>query len=266
MRKIAIAAMVLVTTIVSTQAKQAPAHEELQRHIIGISWEWDGNSEETICFQADGYIEHSDWSARGLLTSWQVIDAKTILLKVEKGRSRDLYAILTFSDDYTSFSGFNFHGGSKLRVSRKLDHRLNAGRLDIAGPTAVLPEPGWSDLAVEKEIEVLEKQIVIGQSTPYLEVHSVKVHRDLTKTRCCIAMKFISREFSGAALELSLLDETGGVLGHATHFEEVGPELLIVPGHNLDLRREWDTWRAIWLDFPLEARNAIKFRLVVSSK
>jgi len=114
----------------------------------------------------------------------------------------------------------------------------------------------------------MEKQIVISQSTPYLEVVSVKVHKDLTKTRCCIGMKFTSREIKGAILELSLLDKSGGVLGHARHFEEIGPaEQVIVPGHNLDMISEkWDAGRAIWLDFPQAAIKAVKFRLVVSSK
>ncbi len=268
MRKIAIAALVLVSTIISIQAEHPPAHEELQSRIIGTSWEWDGNAGEPICFQADGSIGHPGWSDRGLITSWQVTDTKTILLKVEKGRSRDLYAILTFSDDYASFSGFNFHGGAKLQISRKLDHSLKTDLSNIKGPEEVLPESGKPDLVAEKEIEVLEKEIDVGQSTPYLEVLSVKVHKDLTKTRCCIGMKFTSRKIKGAMLELSLMDKAGGILGHARHFEEVGPsEQVIVPGHNLDMISEkWDTGRAIWLDFPQAAIKAVKFRLVVSSR
>jgi len=133
MRKIAIATLVIVATIVSIQAEQPPAHEELQRRVIGTSWEWDGNSGETISFQADGYIKNPSWDDRSLITSWQVIDVKTILLKIEKGRSRDLYAILTFSDDYSSFSGFNFHGGAKLQESRKLDNSLKNRSLRYKG-------------------------------------------------------------------------------------------------------------------------------------
>lgn len=263
MRKITIAVLVLFVIIISIRAEQSPEREELQGRIIDTVWEWNGSSDESIYFQPDGYIGHTGWSERGLITSWQVIDAKTVFLKVEKGRSRDLYAILTFSDDCTSFSGYNFHGGAKLRISRELDLRLETGLDEIKNPQEILQEFGKPELVIEKEIEELEKDIVISQSTQDLEIHSVKVHKDLTKTRCCIGMKFTSRKIKGAMLELSLLDRDGGILGNARHFEEVGPELIIVPGHNLDMKREWDTWRAIWLDFPMDAGNAVKFRLVV---
>lgn len=95
--------------------------ENFSGKIAGSYWEWDGSSGERAFFQADGYVEHPGWTARGLLTSWQLVDGHTILLLVEKGRTNDLYAILLLAEDYHSFSGHNFHGGSRLAKSQRLN-------------------------------------------------------------------------------------------------------------------------------------------------
>ena len=68
----------------------------------------------------NGYVEHPGWTARGLLTRWDAVDGHTVILRVVKGRDHDLYAVLLFADDFGSFGGYNFHGGSTLRESHRL--------------------------------------------------------------------------------------------------------------------------------------------------
>jgi hypothetical protein len=143
--------LALITSILTGQARQVESRENLQLHIIGTAWEWDGNYGETISFKKDGFIKHPVWSKRGLITSWQVIDTRTVLLKVEKGRSRDLFAVLTFSEDYASFSGFNFHGGAKLRLSKKLDRITSTAEKD--SPASLFMQKA------EAEVKILYKNV-----------------------------------------------------------------------------------------------------------
>jgi hypothetical protein len=75
----------------------------------GKTWEWSEN--DRIKFKEDGNVENRGWTTRGLETTWKVIDAHTVLLHIERGRPNRFYAILTFSPDFTSYTGFGFDGG-----------------------------------------------------------------------------------------------------------------------------------------------------------
>lgn len=85
-------------------------NDGLWHRVANTSWQWDGSSGETVLFGSDGYVQQSGWAARGLITKWTIVDCHTIVLRVEKGRDRDLYAILLFDDDFSSFAGYNFYG------------------------------------------------------------------------------------------------------------------------------------------------------------
>ena len=95
---------------------------ELNQHIRGTKWQWDGNGGEVVVFAANGYIEHEGWTQRGLVTRWEVIDKRTVRLTIERGRTQDKYAFLIFNDDITSYGGINFHRGDKLHTSTRLDN------------------------------------------------------------------------------------------------------------------------------------------------
>ena len=92
----------------------------LRDRISNSCWQWDGRSGETIRFDENGYVGHPGWLARGLVTRWEIVDGHSVLLRVEEGRTRDLYAILLFSDDFSSFSGYSFHGRSRLAESHRI--------------------------------------------------------------------------------------------------------------------------------------------------
>ena len=104
----------------SVKGQSCGSREELKEHVTSFLWQWDGDVGEKIIFNGNGYIEHPGWTRRGLVTKWEVIDRRTVLLEIESGRSRDLYAVLVFSEDMSSFEGFNFHGGARLRKSISL--------------------------------------------------------------------------------------------------------------------------------------------------
>jgi hypothetical protein len=99
---------------------QPATGQELREHLLGTRWQWDGTAGEIITFKEDGFIECKEWTRRGLFTSWVVIDRRTVLLTIERGRDNDRYAVLTFNDDMSAFNGFDFHRAGKLATSRRL--------------------------------------------------------------------------------------------------------------------------------------------------
>jgi hypothetical protein len=90
----------------------------LDKTIRGTVWTW---GEETLQFRPDGAAINAVWTAQGLVTSWSVIDRRTVLLYIERGRGHDRYAILTFSPNMDTYSVFGFDGkGRPFPVNRQL--------------------------------------------------------------------------------------------------------------------------------------------------
>ena len=111
-------------TLVDSTFEKGQDHDsgkQLNEHIANSLWQWDGDGGEKIFFNGNGYIENQVWTSRQLITRWETIDRRTVLLEIESGRTRDLYAVLVFSEDLSSFNGFNFHGGSRLNTSFRLE-------------------------------------------------------------------------------------------------------------------------------------------------
>lgn len=94
----------------SQQGKTARAvgtAKALRRHLVGTKWEW---SAEALQFLSDGTVRHPGWQSRGLVTTWEAIDRRTAILRIARGRNVNLHAILTFSDDLTSYDAIDFEG------------------------------------------------------------------------------------------------------------------------------------------------------------
>ncbi len=117
MRMSVIALMGLLAANVASAVESADPCRPLREHLRGTKWQWDGGGGEVVTFADSGYVEHEGWNKRGLITRWDVVDRRTVLLRIERGRSHDLYAVLKFDDDMTSYNGFNFHGGARLKTS-----------------------------------------------------------------------------------------------------------------------------------------------------
>lgn len=121
MKKImALAVIMILTTSQSFCVQKHCDIFKLQDVLKGSIWEW-GGSKEKIEFKNNGYIGNSKWERRGLATSWKVIDEHTVILIVTKGRRMDRYAVLIFNDDFSNYSGYDFHKNGKLKTSKRVD-------------------------------------------------------------------------------------------------------------------------------------------------
>lgn len=116
-------ALVLIVTVAAALSVLAEAgtevEDKLERLLSGTTWEWGGTREQ-IQFKTNGFVGHPGWERRGLTTSWKVIDEHTVLLTVTKGRSKDLYSILTFNKDMTEYTGYDFHNNQRHKVSKQI--------------------------------------------------------------------------------------------------------------------------------------------------
>lgn len=88
----------------------------LQASLVGTAWQWTPT--ETIQFNADGTVTNAGWP--GLTTTWKVIDRRTVLLFIERGRSNDRYAILSFTPDASAYSAYGFGGEQPGTEYRKV--------------------------------------------------------------------------------------------------------------------------------------------------
>jgi hypothetical protein len=89
--------------------------EDLRKYLIDTVWTWD----EGLRFKADGYVEQKQWTSAGLVTKWEAIDRRTVLLWIEKGREENRYAVLTFSEDLSELRGFDFNGKDRLPALKR---------------------------------------------------------------------------------------------------------------------------------------------------
>ena len=144
--------VILAAMQLALGAENGPPTTELLSHITNSRWQWDGTGGEAVVFKEDGYVEHDGWTRRGLLTRWQVIDRRTVLLKIEKGRARDLYAVLMFNEDFSSFEGLDFHNGSKVRSSQRADKKPEV-LVDRMPPSVVKTVPQAGDTEVDPSLE-----------------------------------------------------------------------------------------------------------------
>jgi serine/threonine protein kinase len=94
-------------------------------------------------------------------------------------------------------------------------------------------------------------------------VVSISLKSKPDKARVFVGLQFTSREIWGVRLVLRLLDAKGAEVARCVHVEPVGPEVVITPGHNLEHVQRWDQGRAIWIDLPKEAENAVEFSVSV---
>ena len=100
---------------------------------------------------------------------------------------------------------------------------------------------------------------------PGFGLASARLDPNGNKTRAMIAICFTSRTIGSARVRLQLLDsmKEGRILHQAIHEEQLGPERVVTEGHNLDKIRNWNDYRALWFDFPANAREATAIRVIV---
>ena len=100
-------------------AKIRPAEvttkEDLQKYLSGTSWSWGDNFK----FKPDGYVEVKEWDGRGLVTKWESVDRRTVVLVIEKPRDASRIAVITFSEKLTEFTGYDFDGKNRIPPSKR---------------------------------------------------------------------------------------------------------------------------------------------------
>ena len=121
----------------------------------------------------------------------------------------------------------------------------------------VVPLPAGGDDVMD------QRWVGFHAAVPLFEVGGGKLDPDHDKTRFMVGATFRSRDVAEATIQLAMLDADRNVLYERSRTEELGPERVVQPGHNLDLVRDWDTGRALWFDFPVDARDATSFRVRV---
>ncbi|WP_020475300.1 hypothetical protein [Zavarzinella formosa] len=103
------------STSTSTPKKEFPGtprpaavvtKEDLKKFLAGTQWEWGGDGDITL--KADGYVDQPRWTTMGLVTQWEAIDRRTVLLTIEKGRNHNLLSVLSISENLDSYSARAF--------------------------------------------------------------------------------------------------------------------------------------------------------------
>jgi hypothetical protein len=147
---------------------------------------------------------------------------------------------------------------SSLAVAAEKTRRFAEPR----GRTESSREP---DVVFEGPIPAGERESgwrqVWGRVTvPGFELAGTKFDPDTSKTRAHVGIRFMSRSVKVANVKVELLDKTseGRVLYRASRTEELGPERVVTKGWNIDIVSNWDDWRALWFDFPIDARDTAK--------
>lgn len=120
------------TTTQPVPSGQAP----LQEYLVGTKWWWNGNKTWEMTFKADGTVEMGDWTRKGLVTGWRVVNPKEVRLTILRGRTTNKVATLVFADDRESFSGTDFDRKHAVAKSDRIK--------DADPPTTSKPDAGKS--------------------------------------------------------------------------------------------------------------------------
>jgi hypothetical protein len=93
----------------------AEGKDELRRTLSGTTWDWD----DGLTLKADGSVDQKTWAASGLVARWEVVDRRTVVIIVDKGRNVNRVTVLTFSEDLSSFAGIGFEGDRMDQKKKK---------------------------------------------------------------------------------------------------------------------------------------------------
>ena len=88
----------------------------LKKSLENTRWNW---ADEALILRADGIATHPAWVAGKLVTTWEVVDRRTAIISIAKGRDTNRIAVLEFSETLDEFKGFDF-GGGKLESKKRL--------------------------------------------------------------------------------------------------------------------------------------------------
>jgi hypothetical protein len=61
-------------------------------------------------FLPNGLVRDPGWDGRGLVTSWEAVDRRTVIMRIERGRSDNKTAVLMFSEGLKRSHSIDFEG------------------------------------------------------------------------------------------------------------------------------------------------------------
>jgi hypothetical protein len=88
----------------------------LQRYLADSKWEW--GADDMLVLSRNGIVQDANWQSRGLVTRWEAIDRRTVLMMIDKGRDDNRCAIMRFNETLTGYDAINFEGGAKQNNRR----------------------------------------------------------------------------------------------------------------------------------------------------
>jgi hypothetical protein len=124
----------------STPKPAAPAasnvktFDDLRTLLCAQPWSWElvGGKRQTIIFAPNGNVTNNSWVSR-----YMIIDLHKVTIHNKNGKS----ARVTFSDDYSSFSGLDFNETTPVSGKPQLDATQHApGQMDNRPPQAIKPD------------------------------------------------------------------------------------------------------------------------------
>lgn len=142
---------------------------------------------------------------------------------------------------------------------------LRAGdEVPAASTVGADPEEPPPDLTFHSPIEAGHSEFrAFCAAIPGFALVGARLDPDSGQTRLMVGIRFSSRSIGSARLRIALLDSyrDSNTIHQVTHIEALGPDRVTTKGRNLDLVRDWDDDRALWFNFPIEARRAKAFRV-----
>jgi hypothetical protein len=97
------------------RSRTVATKEDLQKHLSDSVWAWD----DGLKLNADGSTEQRAWQAARLVTRWEAVDRRTVVLWIERGRDSNRTATLVFNEEMTEATGFGFDGARIKSLKRK---------------------------------------------------------------------------------------------------------------------------------------------------
>lgn len=142
-----------------------------------------------------------------------------------------------------------------------------ADELTATPPGAADPGERLADLTIHLPIAVGDYEFTrFYAAIPGFALVGARLDPDSSRTRLMVGIRFTSRSVRKARLQIALLDsykDSAQRIHQVSHIEALGPEQVTTKGRNLDLWRNWQAERALWFNFPIEARQAKAFRVEV---
>jgi hypothetical protein len=99
-------------TVQTLTTKGGEDRDWLRKQLAGTTWNWQKVAQ--FRFRDDGTVQQPSWEER-VTTRWEPVDRRTVVFFIERGRTTDRIALLSFAEDLQEYSGYDFDGSRLAR-------------------------------------------------------------------------------------------------------------------------------------------------------